>query len=202
MVFTVGHSTHALDKFLALLRQHKISAIADVRSSPFSRINPQYNREGLKKALKEAGIAYVFLGHELGARSEDPECYQDGKVCYDRLARTPDFERGLDRVETGAEEFRLALMCAEKEPLDCHRTILVARHLEDRDIAVQHILADGALEPHKDSIERLKAQLNLSEDMFRKTHDVTREAYKIQGERIAYAIPERDGAHAVGGNKE
>jgi len=202
VVFTVGHSTHALDEFLALLRQHKITAIADVRSSPYSRINPQYNREELKKALKEAGIAYVFLGEELGARSDDPECYEDGKVRYDRLARTRSFERGLDRVDKGADKFRLALMCAEKEPLDCHRTILVARHLVDRAIDVQHILADGALEPHQGALERLKSQLKLGEDMFRQPDDVTREAYEIQAERIAYTLPERAGAVAAGGNRK
>ena len=129
-VFTVGHSTHALDDFLALLLRHGITAIADVRSSPYSRMNPQFNRETLHAALKGAGIAYVFLGAELGARSRDPDCYEDGKVQYDRLARTAAFQRGLARVQQGAAQYRLALMCAEKEPLDCHRTILVARHLE------------------------------------------------------------------------
>lgn len=200
MVFTVGHSTHALDEFLTLLRKHKISAIADVRSNPYSRINPQYNREELKKALNKACIAYVFLGEELGARSDDPECYENGKVLYDRIAETTSFKRGLDRVEKGADEFQLALMCAEKEPLDCHRTILVARYLDDRGLDVQHILADGALEPHRDAIERLKAQLKLGEDMFRQSDEVMREAYATQGERIAYTVPERDRAIGEGGN--
>lgn len=199
-IFTIGHSTHSLNDFLTMLNQHNITAIADVRSSPYSRMNPQYNREELRKALKKASVAYVFLGDELGARSDDPECYENGKVRYERLARTPAFERGIDRVEKGAEEFRLALMCAEKEPLDCHRTILVSRYLDKLGIDVQHILADGALEPHRETIERLKARLKLGEDMFRQPDEVTREAYAIQGERIAYELPDHDRAIGEAGS--
>lgn len=188
-MFTVGHSSHPLEAFLALLVRHGISAVADVRSSPYSRMNPQFNREDLKKALKASGIAYVFLGEELGARSDNPECYEGGKVRYDRLARTGAFKRGLERVRAGAADYRLALMCAEKEPLDCHRTILVARHLQEQGLDVQHILADGSLEPHAEAIERLKAQLAIGEDLLRPAEAATREAYALQGERIAYELP-------------
>ncbi len=188
-VYTIGHSTNSVEHLIELLHRHGVTAVCDVRSRPYSRMNPQFNREDLKKSLKIAGITYVFLGEELGARSDDPDCYEDGKVIYDRLARTGAFQRGLERVQTGASEYRLALMCAEKEPLDCHRTILVARHLEDAGLKVQHILSDGSVEAHAVTIERLKARLNLGEDMFRPAEEVTREAYAIQGERIAYRLP-------------
>ncbi len=117
IIFTIGHSTHSAEVFLALLRQHGVEAVADVRSSPFSRFNPQFNREPLEQFLKANGIWYVFLGKELGARSEDRSCYLDGRVQYGRLAQTALFQSGLDRVQQGAARYRVALMCAEKEPL-------------------------------------------------------------------------------------
>ena len=186
VVYTVGHSTHPIDTFLALLARHAITAIGDVRSSPYSRRNPQFNREPLRDALADAGIAYVFLGDELGARTRDADCYEHGKVSYERLARTDAFQQGLERVQRGAAEYRLALMCAEKEPLDCHRTILVARHLHERGVTVRHILADGTLEAHEQTIERLKVRLGLAEDLFRAPGEVAREAFEVQGKRMGY----------------
>jgi uncharacterized protein (DUF488 family) len=189
-VFTLGHSTHAISDLLALLARHEISAIADVRSSPYSRMSPQYNRESFKATLNEVGIAYVFLGDELGARSRDPRCYEQGKVQYDRLARTEAFQRGLQRVRHGAARYRLALMCVEKEPLDCHRTILVARHLDVLGIDVQHIVVscvqDSALESHRNAIVRLKQRLKLTEDLFASAAELTAAAYAMQGGTMAY----------------
>ncbi len=167
-VFTIGHSTHPQDRFIALLKKHGVTALCDVRSKPYSRINPQFNKEDLKQALHKAGISYVFLGKELGARSEDPSCYDGGKVQYDRLAQTEIFRKGLDRIEEGIRKYRVSLMCAEKEPLECHRTVLVARHLDAAGLVVQHIHADGSLESHEDAMNRLLRQLRLPEhDMFR-----------------------------------
>ncbi len=186
-VFTIGHSTHPQERFIALQREHEITALCDVRSMPYSRVNPQFNREELERALPGCGIAYRFLGKELGARSNDPACYEGGKVQYDRLAKTPVFQRGLDRVRKGMEEFRIALMCAEKEPLECHRTILVARQLVAVGIHVQHIHADGRLESHEVALERLSRLLNLPEDdLFRSHEEVLADAYRLQGSRIAY----------------
>src|SRR6476620_2497616 len=100
-IFTIGHSTHTHDSFRALLRQHQISALCDVRSVPASRYNPQFNRNNLQETLLQAGITYIFLGRELGARSDDPACYENGKVQYDRLSRTELFHIGVERLKTG-----------------------------------------------------------------------------------------------------
>ena len=131
-VLTIGHSNHAAADFLALLRQHAATAVADVRSAPYSRFNPQFNREALRHALTEAGIAYVYLGRELGGRSDNPACYEGGRIRYDRVAETRNFKDGLRRLESGIREHRVALMCAEKEPLHCHRTLLVSQALDAR----------------------------------------------------------------------
>lgn len=186
-VFTIGHSTHTLEHFTSLLKLHGITAICDVRSKPYSQLNPHFNREELKSSLSVCGVRYVFLGKELGARSEDLACYEDGKVKYDRLAQTTEFRQGLERLQDGVKGFRLALMCAEKEPLECHRTILVARHLSVLGFDVQHILADGQLEGHGAAMNRLATILNLKQGhMFRPTEDIFDAAYKLQEERIAF----------------
>ena len=186
-VYTIGHSTHSAEKLIALLKQHAISAVCDVRSQPYSRVNPQFNREPLRTALKSAGIAYVPLCKELGARTEDKSCYCNGKVQYDRLAETDAFRHGLSRVKDGSRTYRIALMCAEKDPLQCHRTILVARHLVADGVHVRHILADGRIEEHEQTVARLLSNLGLpQDDMFRSRDEITAEAYRVQGDAIAY----------------
>ena len=188
-VFTIGHSTHSLEKFISLLTSYSVTAVCDVRSQPYSRLNPQFNRETLMQALAEHRIAYVFLGRELGARSPDPSCYVDGKVDYDRLAQTSLFRRGLERIREGAKRYVIALMCAERDPLECHRSILVARHLVRLGFSVDHILHDAMLESHTKALERLVQQLSLPrEDLFHSPNEIIDEAYRIQGRRIAYKM--------------
>ena len=198
-VLTVGHSNHTLEFFLELLTQHRVTALADVRSAPYSRFNPHFNREQLAKSLGATGIRYVFLGRELGGRSDDPSCYDQGRVCYERLAGTPGFRDGLRRVMHGAEEFRIALMCAEKEPLHCQRSLLVGHQLNERGVEVAHILADGRLEPHATTMDRLLAELKLvpQNDLFRRkgTRDeLVSEAIACQSDRVGHAIAQVPGS--------
>ncbi len=177
VVLTVGHSTHPFDPFVKLLKRHEVTALADVRSAPFSRFNPQFNKDALERDLKRYSINYVFLGRELGARSNDPSCYENGRVQYARLARTDQFRQGIERVMRGAQEHRIALMCAEREPLECHRTLLVAGALEERGVSVVHILGDGGLETHSDAMERLLDVAGLPrEDLFRSREELISQA--------------------------
>jgi len=188
-LYTIGHSNHPIERFLALLRQHGVTAVCDVRSKPHSRYNPHFDREALKSALEAAGIAYVFLGKELGARSDDPSCYLYGKVQYTKLAQTALFREGLKRVRDGMKSYTIALMCAEKEPLDCHRTILVSRQLAESGLRIEHIHEDGRLEPHADALVRLAHSLKLREsqlNFFRSSEDLFADAYALQEKRIGY----------------
>lgn len=186
-VFTIGHSNHPIEKFIDLLRLHRIVALADVRSAPASRFNPQFNKKPLAASLKQAGIAYVFLGRELGARSEDPATYENGRVQYRKLAATPLFRSGIERVEQGASKLRVSLMCAEKDPLDCHRTLLVSRALERDHVAVTHILADGALESQHDAMRRLlKLESAGLGDMFDAEEALIELAVQRREEQVAY----------------
>ncbi len=190
VIFTVGHSIHPLDYFVGLLEKHRISAVADVRSSPHSRRNPQFNREELTESLGQHGIRYVFLGDELGARSGDPSCYAGGQVQFDRLACTALFRSGIERLTKGAADHRIALVCAEKEPLECHRTVLVSRHLIANGVEVQHIHADGLLELHVDTMRRLVESLRMSPaDLFKTDDAIDGEAYARQAVKIAYRKP-------------
>jgi uncharacterized protein (DUF488 family) len=185
-LFTIGHSTQSWEQFLDHLARHHIDAVGDVRSSPYSARLPQFNREILERALKLASIHYVFLGDELGARRSERECYVDSSARYDRIARTPAFHSGLERVRKGVTGFRLALMCAEKDPLECHRTILVCRELRN-EFDIRHILDDGNLENQVQAEARLLAEERVpSEDFFISREELIARAYDRRGEKIAY----------------
>jgi len=189
-------------RFIELLATHAVTAVADVRSRPYSRFNPQFNRENLRADLKTAGISYVFLGRELGGRPEDRTCYVDGAVQYDVLARTGLFQEGLARVAEGASTHRIALMCAEKDPLTCHRAILVCRHLATRGVAAQHLLEDSRLESHDDAMSRLLAELGIPErDMFRSRGELVVEAYRRRGQQIAFTENEPSSEDPVRGGE-
>ena len=186
LVYTIGHSTRGAQELLALLLQHRVTAVADVRSQPYSRVAAHFNREALSKFLGENGIAYVFLGKELGARTSDRDCYVDGKLQYDRLARTLAFQEGLDRVERGSQKYSVALMCAEKDPLLCHRSILITRELVKRGISVRHIIDANVTEEHEISLGRLLSMLQMQEMRMFSQYELIELAYQKQGARIAY----------------
>ena len=179
-IFTIGHSNHPIDTFIDMLKVAEIDSVADVRSVPYSKRHPQYRKDELAARLRGEEIAYVFLGKELGARPDDPNCYVDGHVVYDRIAATSAFDEGLRRVEEGASRLRIALMCAEREPLDCHRTLLVSRHLIRRGVLIRHILVDGALEPGEEAEARLATAMGLEDDdLFLDPAARIEEAYRL-----------------------
>ncbi len=188
-VYTVGHSSHDIDFFIELLRGAGVTAIADVRSKPYSQFTPQFNQADLKLALKDAGIAYSFLGEELGARPKDRACYRGLIAAYDLICSRPLFQAGLDRVMLGAQRFSIALMCMEKDPIDCHRCILVGRNLALRGVTMRHVLADGSVEDGAATELRLiKATKQEMDDMFSsKGTDPVACAYAVRGEQIAFA---------------
>ena len=188
-IFTIGHSTHKLEAFIALLKQHNITAVADVRSQPFSRWQPQFNRDALAASLKQEGIHYVPLGKELGARRDEKECYVNGQAVYEKTAGLPLYHKGINRILKGAKTQTIALMCAEKEPLDCHRTILVCRTLRPHNLTIHHILADGTLEAHADTEKRMIEMLKITPDLISQDFeekDLIERAYTELGKQIAY----------------
>jgi uncharacterized protein (DUF488 family) len=186
IVFTIGHSSHSIEKFLELIQEHNITAICDIRSIPYSQYTPQFNRENLKKELIKREIIYLYMGKELGARSDNPQCYYNSQVQFDKLAKEPLFIKGLNRLVKGMQRYRIALLCVEKDPLMCHRTILVCRNLRTNDIGIQHILEDGTLEHHKDTEKRLMKLNKLEPDMFYSEQQCIEDAYDKQAKKIAH----------------
>jgi uncharacterized protein (DUF488 family) len=182
-------------QFEQLLTENGVSVVADVRSSPYSRLHPQFNREVLADSLKARRIRYLFLGRELGARPRDSDLYKDGRVQYGSLARTEAFRRGIDCVIQIAEAHEIALLCAEKEPLACHRSIIVSRELERCGATVAHIHADGSIEYQSDALDRLLRMFEMSNlDMFKTREEIIDEAYAKQEQRIAYVDDRLHGA--------
>jgi uncharacterized protein (DUF488 family) len=190
-VYTIGHSTHSIDAFLGLLKKNEVAAIADVRSSPFSKRHPQFVRDALRRSLTRERIAYVFLGAELGGRGIDESVYDErGRVRYGLIAESREFREGLRRVRSGSERMRIALMCAEGEPLECHRGILISRLLTAQSVHVRHIHADGHVEAHNEAERRLLRLTGLNEkDLFRSDEEMLANAYELQEARIAYVKP-------------
>lgn len=189
ILFTIGHSTRTLDEFVALLKQNEINAVADVRSSPFSRHMPHFNRDTLQESLKTHGIQYVFLGDELGARREERECYVEGVARYELIEKTAAFAEGLERIRKGTSKFLIAMMCAEKDPLTCHRTILVARALKD-EYELRHVITEHKVLSQEELEQELLSRWNMSHpQLFQEPGEVLDEAYRKQSDEIAYSVP-------------
>ncbi|MBX3442324.1 MAG: DUF488 domain-containing protein [Planctomyces sp.] len=193
-LYTIGHSNHSSEAFVGLLRQHGVTAVADVRSAPHSAYNPQFNRETLATALTSAGIAYVFLGREFGARREEAESYVDGRVDFGVVAAGGLFHTGRLRLQQGRERYTIALMCAERDPLECHRSGMICRRLA-RDIEeIQHIRADGTLETQAELEDRLLRAAGLeTADLFRSREARLDDAWRWLERRIAWRPPAASG---------
>lgn len=185
-LFSVGHSDLSSESFVRLLRDAGITAVADVRSTPYSSRNPQFNRDVLQNSLKFEGISYVFLGNELGARRNESECYIEGRAKYDLISKSTLFLSGLERIRNGLKTHKIAMMCSEKDPLTCHRTILICRQLRD-EFQIKHILEDGVIEEHSELEHRLLSLVGVhKEDMFHSFDDLVARAYQKQAEKIEY----------------
>ena len=153
-LFSIGHSNHELDHFLDLLRANEVDVLVDVRSWPRSGYSRHFDQAPLRRSLEAAGVRYLFLGVELGGRPDDLDCYDEtGHVLYDRVAASAPFSAGIDRLLQGMSRYRVAMMCSEESPLECHRRLLVGRVLADRGVTVRHIRGDGHVEEEGELID-------------------------------------------------
>ena len=164
-LYTIGHSNHTIEDFVRLLKLHQIEAIADVRSAPYSRYCPQFNKDNLTANLKAADIEYIFLGGELGGKPKDKSCYENGRVNLKLIAERKEFKQGLELLSAESLKHRIAIMCAEKDPLRCHRTFLICRHIRDN-FHIRHIMADGTIEEHTETEHRLLKMLKTKPTLF------------------------------------
>jgi uncharacterized protein (DUF488 family) len=190
-IFTIGHSTHNIEEFIGLLKKNGIDSIADVRSSPYSKYSPQFNSENLKPELEKNKIKYVFMGDELGARRTEPEAIdQDGKINFGKVRRLDSFKKGISRLKTGIEKgFKIAIMCAEKDPFECHRFSLVCYSLQKDGVQIGHILEDGSI---MDNLELEKRFLSKVPDMFKTKEQEIEAGYKIIENKIAFVREDKE----------
>jgi uncharacterized protein (DUF488 family) len=183
-VLTIGHSNSPADRFIELLQGAGVTVLADVRSVPFSRWCPWFSRQPLSDRLARETIAYLPLGDTLGGRPRDPRLYRDGVVDYDAMAQTPEFRSGLARVSDEVAREHICLMCAERDPLDCHRFLLIARVLAEQGWTLGHILGDGTIEPQVATEQRLLAIAGGGEDLFGDAGQRLADAYRRRARGI------------------
>jgi uncharacterized protein (DUF488 family) len=184
-LLTIGHSNLSADRFMALLTRASVTAVADVRSIPFSRWCPWFSAKALAQRLAGEGIAYIALGDSLGGRRRDPKLYRNGVADYEAMATRPEFVAGLERVVDEIARHRVCLLCAEREPLDCHRCLLVGRALAERGLTLGHIRADGTVESHAATEERLLALAGHDADLFRDGAERLAHAYRRRAQAVA-----------------
>ncbi len=195
-LYTVGHSTYPVEHFLELLRKFNVQYIIDVRSTPYSRFASQYNSDALSAVLKKNGIEYFHMGKFFGARQEDKQYYPNNYLDFEMFRQSDLFKKGMLNIENGLEKYNIALMCTEKNPIDCHRAIMVARGFELDGIDVKHILHDGSEISQYQLNQQLldmffpdRNQLSLFDIGHEKTdEEYLTEAYRIRNKEIGYRL--------------
>ena len=157
VIYTIGHSNHEIERFVELLRVHAIATVVDVRTSPFSKYCPQFDKELLQTLLARQGIQYVFLGRELGGRPDGDEFYDAaGHALYERMAESERFRVGIAQLVADHADGHAALMCGEEDPAECHRHLLLARVLDAAGVEVRHIRGSGTVQSYRAVIEAAK----------------------------------------------
>lgn len=189
-VFSVGHSSLEALEFLDLLKAWQISAIADVRSTPWSRRNPQFNRDILKSQLEARGIVYRFMGKGLGGRPAAPDFYSNGVADYEKMSKSATFQDSIKRVKAAATSHHLALLCSEHDPIECHRCLLVGRSLDTSGVQLKHIVShDHAQSQREIEARLLKLTGEDQTDFLQPRGDVISHAYMEWSRRVAYSLP-------------
>jgi uncharacterized protein (DUF488 family) len=198
-LFSIGHSNHELARLIALFRNAGVTAVADVRSQPFSQRCPQFNRPDLARELAQQEIAYAYLGEQLGGRPANQSLYDiDGRVDYERVRKLPAFQQGLDRLCQGLESFAVAMLCSEEDPLVCHRGLMIAPALVERGLRPVHIRGSGVHETSSEFEDRLLAETKVGVGIFdglfagtiteSERERLLAEAYRIQARRKGFRL--------------
>lgn len=192
IIYTIGYSSYGIDEFVSTLLKMSIEVLVDVRTNPFSKYRPEFDKEKLKNILNKNCIKYLYLGKELGGRPEGREYYKNGKVSFELLSESPIFMKGLRRLSEGANVYTIVLMCAEKDPLNCHRGILISKKLHMQGNDVNHILEDGNIETMQDMEERLLRHLKLEQyELFPDSDTLLSKAYRIQEAHVSYQVSDK-----------
>ncbi|MCT4605739.1 MAG: DUF488 domain-containing protein [Marinisporobacter sp.] len=202
-IYTIGHTNYSIENFVKLIRLYNINCIVDVRSTPFSKYTPQFNRKDLKITLNQKGVHYIYMGIEFGARRNEQYLYtSQGYLDFEKTIKNKVFLQGVRRLVDGCEKgFNISLMCTEKDPFDCHRSIMVGKGLKDNGFDVKHIFPNGNVQTQEQIEQRLldkyfknRFQVSL-ESFFEKQMDeeeMIAEAYRKRNKEIGYEIGGRE----------
>lgn len=192
-IFSLGHSSLEFQRFLQLLTAAGVTAVADVRSSPYSGRFPWFSQREMKRSLKDGGVAYAFLGNELGGRPTAPELYRGSVADYEAMAKTDIFKSGIERLIEGKAKHRIAMVCSERDPLHCHRCLLVGRHLSKLNVQVTHLNFEGGRETQDEVEDRLLREEKLfADDLLKSPSDRLSEAYYKRSRQVAYALVQKE----------
>jgi uncharacterized protein (DUF488 family) len=194
-IYTIGSSIHSIYDFISLLKKHSINAVADVRSIPYSQHTPQFNKDVLINVLKGISVYYLDFSKEFGARRDEAEAYTNNRVDFRKVIKLPIFLSGVERINAGLlKEYNIALLCTEKNPLDCHRFSLVSRALSNKlDVNIDHILFNGELLNQHDLEKKMLHDFGLENDLFDDYKTLLEKAYENLGNKISYQ--ELEGGH-------
>ena len=188
-IHTVGHSNLSAESLVGMLKRRGITQVIDVRSTPYSRYVPQFNRNNIRVTLERNSIGYTHMGDALGGRPQDDRLYdRNGRANYGLMAQEKAFQDAILQVEQVAEDSHTALMCTEADPLHCHRTLLVSQELASRGANIIHLMRDDQQESHEETMEKLLAVWKLLRDgnaeMTRR--QLVEEAVRNQAAEVAY----------------
>lgn len=186
-IFTIGHSNLDISDFINLLLSNKIELVVDVRSAPYSKLYPHFNRNFLEESLIINSIKYIFLGDSVGGRSNNLEDFSKGRVVYKKIAEKKEYISSINTIIQNSSKYKIVLMCSEKEPLECHRTLLISRSIETHTVKILHIHRDGQIESQGEAIQRLLKIWKLdSPNLFGEDAERINEAFTKQESKYAY----------------
>lgn len=185
-IYTIGYGNRSIEEFIDLLQKYHIQYLADIRSRPYSKFNPDFSQAALEKRLKQQHIKYLFLGDTLGGRPDDSSCYVDGKVDYERVRQTRAFQEGIQRIhDAWDKQLPVALMCSELKPEECHRSKLVGRTLAEQHIIVAHIDEEGNMKTQDEIVQIITGnQPSLFPDIPHKKVSSSRKKYAAPGDTV------------------
>ncbi|ATD55503.1 DUF488 domain-containing protein [Clostridium chauvoei] len=198
-IFTIGHSNYTLEKLIDMLRYHNINCVVDIRGTPYSKYNIQFDKEKLRYSLRKEGFIYIYMGKELAAKRDNKESYNnEGYADFEKVVLETEFLKAVERLKIGCNKgYKIALLGAMQDPIRCHRSILVGKALKNLGFNVKHIIDDysiifqegieeNILDKYFKGREQLTIDILLGNEMSRK--EMIEEGYRLANKEIGYRI--------------
>ena len=198
-IYTRGHSNYTLERLIDMLEYYNINCVVDIRGTPYSKYNIQFDKEAIRYTLTNAGFVYIYMGKELAAKRIRKNSYNnEGYSNFEEVIKEEEFKRGVERLKNGCEKgYKIILLGAMQDPIRCHRSILVGRELVKNDFDVKHILDDYSIVTQDDIEEMLlnkyfsnRNQITI-EDLTGNSlnnEEMINEGYKLANREIGYRI--------------